>query len=258
MCEQNAYHPKDPFPSSHCTHKNQLTFRVGQQGGRSRESPGGITNTSRSRSWCYEGRCRCNERGEHDDLHVGIFRFVSAVGGGADVCLSFHLLDPQLQWEEEDWGVSDSAVIHYHTVNVVALDDRDEGPTALKECISTCNCYFRQVVVDDLRPLYDIACYSMIPPTMRPITTSIKSSLWAMHMTIASANVKSRMVGTEWKGQDWKYRIGQNWMVQRFWSQLSIGRLTYSREKAQDELRHRLSLPLVSFLQNEKTTRILP
>lgn len=95
MCEQNAYHPKDPFPSSHCTHQNQLTFRVGQQGGRSRESPGGITNTSRSRSWCYEGRCRCNERGEHDDLHVGIFRFVSAVGGGADVCLSFHLLDPQ-------------------------------------------------------------------------------------------------------------------------------------------------------------------
>lgn len=147
MCEQNAYHPKDPFPSSHCTHQNQLTFRVGQQGGRSRESPGGITNTSRSRSWCYEGRCRCNERGEHDDLHVGIFRFVSAVGGGADVCLSFHLLDPQLQWEEEDWGVSDSAVIHYHTVNVVALDDRDEGPMALKECISTCNCYFRQVVV---------------------------------------------------------------------------------------------------------------
>lgn len=143
-----------------CTHQNQLTFRVGQQGGRSRESPGGITNTSRSRSWCYEGRCRCNERGEHDDLHVGIFRFVSAVGGGADVCLSFHLLDPQLQREKKTEVFltvlsfttickccSDGTDGHVggdinNHISATANDynDGDEGPTALKECKSTCNC----------------------------------------------------------------------------------------------------------------------
>ena len=63
------------------------------------------------------------------------------------VCRSTFLIRNAMRGRRR--GVSDSAVIHYHTVNVVALDDRDEGPTALKECISTCNCYFRQVVVDD-------------------------------------------------------------------------------------------------------------
>jgi len=56
-------------------------------------------------------------------------------------------------------------------------------------CFNSCNRDIREVIVDDLKiwPLYDLACYSLIPPAWRPITTSIMSSGWAMYMSIASA-----------------------------------------------------------------------
>lgn len=59
------------------------------------------------------------------------------------------------------------------------------------QCVASCNADFYEVLMDDLKiwPLYDIACYTCIPPFIRPITTSIMSSLWSMYMSIASAAV---------------------------------------------------------------------
>ena len=58
-----------------------------------------------------------------------------------------------------------------------------------KGCFKSCNRDIREVIVDDLKiwPLYDLTCYSLIPPGWRPITTSIMSSGWAMYMSIVSA-----------------------------------------------------------------------
>jgi len=58
-----------------------------------------------------------------------------------------------------------------------------------KGCFKSCNRDIVEVIVDDLKiwPLYDLACYSLIPPAWRPITTSIMSSGWAMYMSVVSA-----------------------------------------------------------------------
>jgi len=58
-----------------------------------------------------------------------------------------------------------------------------------KGCFRSCNRDICEVIVDDLKiwPLYDLTCYSLIPPAWRPITTSIMSSGWAMYMSIVSA-----------------------------------------------------------------------
>jgi len=58
-----------------------------------------------------------------------------------------------------------------------------------KGCFKSSNRDIREVIVDDLKiwPLYDLMCYSLIPPAWRPITTSIMSSGWAMYMSIVSA-----------------------------------------------------------------------
>jgi hypothetical protein len=58
-----------------------------------------------------------------------------------------------------------------------------------KGCFKSCNRDIAEVIVDDLKiwPLYDLTCYSLIPPAWRPLTTSIMSSGWAMYMSVASA-----------------------------------------------------------------------
>lgn len=58
-----------------------------------------------------------------------------------------------------------------------------------KSCFHSCNRDIGEVIVDDLKiwPLYDLTCYSIIPPHWRPITTSIMSSAWAMYMSVVSA-----------------------------------------------------------------------
>ena len=58
-----------------------------------------------------------------------------------------------------------------------------------KGCFRSCNRDIGEVIVDDLKiwPLYDLTCYSLIPPAWRPITTSIMSSGWAMYMSVVSA-----------------------------------------------------------------------
>lgn len=59
----------------------------------------------------------------------------------------------------------------------------------LKGCFKSCNRDIMEVIVDDLKiwPLYDLTCYSIIPPAWRPITTSIMSSGWAAYMSVVSA-----------------------------------------------------------------------
>jgi len=46
-----------------------------------------------------------------------------------------------------------------------------------------------EVLKDDLKifPAYDILCYSVIPPKVRPLTNALIASAWAMYMSIASA-----------------------------------------------------------------------
>ncbi len=58
-----------------------------------------------------------------------------------------------------------------------------------KGCFKSCNRDIMEVILDDIKiwPLYDLTCYSVIPPTWRPITTSIMSSAWAMYMSVVSA-----------------------------------------------------------------------
>ncbi len=58
-----------------------------------------------------------------------------------------------------------------------------------KSCFQSCNRDIGEIIVDDLKiwPLYDLTCYSLIPPSWRPITTSIMSSGWAMYMSVVSA-----------------------------------------------------------------------
>lgn len=72
--------------------------------------------------------------------------------------------------------------------HVVAHD----GPrlvSRLRATAGECNRDFYEVLTDDLKvwPLYDVLCYSVVPPVARPVTTAIMSSLWSMYMSIASA-----------------------------------------------------------------------
>uniref|UniRef100_A0A6U3UQU7 Peroxisomal membrane protein MPV17 n=1 Tax=Ditylum brightwellii TaxID=49249 RepID=A0A6U3UQU7_9STRA len=57
------------------------------------------------------------------------------------------------------------------------------------DCVQSCNRDFVPVLKDDLKiwPLYDIMCYSVIPPKVRPITTALMASAWSMYMSIVSA-----------------------------------------------------------------------
>lgn len=58
-------------------------------------------------------------------------------------------------------------------------------------CVASCNRDFYEVLLDDLKiwPLYDILCYAVIPPFIRPVTTALMSSAWSMYMSIVSAAV---------------------------------------------------------------------
>merc|ERR1712194_427860 len=61
-------------------------------------------------------------------------------------------------------------------------------------CFKRCNADIGEVILDDLKiwPLYDLCCYSLIPPQWRPITTSLMSSGWAMYMSIVSAKATTQ------------------------------------------------------------------
>lgn len=62
------------------------------------------------------------------------------------------------------------------------------GPI-FKDCIQSCNQDMIDVLKIDLKiwPFYDILCFSLIPPSLRPITGALMASSWAMYMSIVSA-----------------------------------------------------------------------
>ena len=59
------------------------------------------------------------------------------------------------------------------------------------QCLKSCRDDFLGVLADDLKifPPYDILCYSVIPPQIRPITNALVCSGWQCYMSIASANM---------------------------------------------------------------------
>lgn len=64
-----------------------------------------------------------------------------------------------------------------------------ELQTRFRACVSSCNHDIKEVLMDDLKvwPLYDFMCFSVIPPTVRPVANAVMASLWSMYMSIASA-----------------------------------------------------------------------
>lgn len=58
-----------------------------------------------------------------------------------------------------------------------------------RQGIKSANDKILDVVKDDLKvwPLYDLLCFSVIPPSLRPITTSVVSVCWHTYMSYASA-----------------------------------------------------------------------
>ena len=61
--------------------------------------------------------------------------------------------------------------------------------STFQSSMKSCNDDFGEVLRDDLKvwPLYDILCYSVIPPKIRPVTTALMATLWSAYMSIASA-----------------------------------------------------------------------
>lgn len=76
---------------------------------------------------------------------------------------------------------------------VLRQEDGIGGSLTVGECLQSCNDDILDVIKDDLKiwPLYDLLCYSIIPPSMRAISTAAMSSGWAMYMSIVSARVSS-------------------------------------------------------------------
>lgn len=70
-----------------------------------------------------------------------------------------------------------------------------------RQTVASCNRDFYEVVKDDLKiwPLYDILCYAVIPPYIRPITTAVMASLWSIYMSIASASAGDSPARNVWK-----------------------------------------------------------
>ena len=61
-----------------------------------------------------------------------------------------------------------------------------ELPTALAQV----NNEIAQVISHDLRlwPLYDLLCFSVIPPAMRPTATAIMSTAWATYLSVLTTS----------------------------------------------------------------------
>ena len=63
------------------------------------------------------------------------------------------------------------------------------GPTSFKEAIQSCNRDIGEVIIDDLRiwPAYDIMCFSLIPPSLRALTTALMTTSWQLYISVVSA-----------------------------------------------------------------------
>tara|TARA_B110001452_G_scaffold232034_1_gene209172 strand:+ start:1590 stop:2204 length:615 start_codon:yes stop_codon:yes gene_type:complete len=64
------------------------------------------------------------------------------------------------------------------------------GTASLAETVSMVNKdLFWEVIVDDLRvwPVYDVVCFSLIPPAVRPATTAVVNAAWATYISLVAA-----------------------------------------------------------------------
>ena len=60
----------------------------------------------------------------------------------------------------------------------------------VRQCVSSVHCDFAEVLRKDLRlwPLYDLACFAVIPPALRPMATSIVSTCWHTYVSFLASN----------------------------------------------------------------------
>lgn len=80
-------------------------------------------------------------------------------------------------------------------------DDSVTYSAIFQDCVESCKRDMVEVIQDDLKlfPAYDLLCYSVIPPTVRPLTNALIASAWAMYMSIASAKEVNISVEVEGK-----------------------------------------------------------
>lgn len=67
------------------------------------------------------------------------------------------------------------------------------GTASLSEIVSMVNKDLWEVIVDDLRvwPLYDVVCFSLIPPAVRPATTAVANAAWATYISLVAARTRT-------------------------------------------------------------------
>lgn len=71
-------------------------------------------------------------------------------------------------------------------------DDRSIGQV-WQSCMESTRHDFPGIVRQGVKvwPLYDFLCFSVIPPSVRPISTAIMASLWSMYLSMISARTTS-------------------------------------------------------------------
>ena len=81
---------------------------------------------------------------------------------------------------------------------LLAPGDARDGSLAerVERALSDVNSIFSRVVANDLRvwPLYDVICYSVLPPHLRSPCTAVVSTAW--HTYISCMAARSRRAGT--------------------------------------------------------------
>lgn len=80
-------------------------------------------------------------------------------------------------------------------------DDSVTYSAIFQDCVESCKRDMVEVIQDDLKLFlaYDLLCYSVIPPSVRPLTNALIASAWAMYMSIASAKEVNISVEVEGK-----------------------------------------------------------
>lgn len=82
---------------------------------------------------------------------------------------------------------------NYYNLLARRLLAPSEAPSVsehVRQCVTSVHCDFRDVLLKDLRvwPLYDLACFAVIPPSLRPMATSIVSTCWYTYVSFVASN----------------------------------------------------------------------
>jgi hypothetical protein len=92
-------------------------------------------------------------------------------------------------WKDGDDDDDDDRQQRSHTGTTTTTTFGQHVRQAWQTSTQTCNADFWEVLWDDLKiwPLYDVLCYSVIPPPVRPLTTALLSASWSLYMSLISA-----------------------------------------------------------------------